>query len=117
MKNLIVWTPRVISLILISFISFFALDSFHPEASFLNNTLSILIELLPAIILLLALVLAWFYRLAGGITYIILGVAMTFFFHTYRNELTFLTLSSPVLVVGVLFVLSYYYEKAAAPRT
>jgi hypothetical protein len=115
MKNVILWTPRVIALIIITFITLFAFNGFVPVSSLFRNTLALTIGLLPAIILLLALILAWFFKLAGGITYIILGIAMSFFFRIYSDELTFLTLSSPVLAVGILFVLSHFYEKAA-PR-
>jgi hypothetical protein len=115
MNKFILWAPRVISIILVIFISLFAFDGFVPGITGYEKTLSLIIGLLPAIIMTLALILAWFFKLAGGITFISLGIAMTFFFHTYQSELSFLTLSSPVLVVGVLFILSYYYEKAT-PR-
>jgi hypothetical protein len=115
MNKIILWAPRVIALILILFISLFAFDGFVPGISGYEKTLAFVIGLLPAIILALALILAWFFKLAGGITFVTLGIAMTLFFHTYKSDLSFLTLSSPVLVVGILFILSYYYEKAA-PR-
>jgi len=115
MNKFIIWAPRAISIILIIFISLFAFDGFVPGTTGYEKTLSLAIGLLPAIILTLALILGWFFKLAGGIAYISLGIAMTFFFNTYQSDLSFLTLSSPVLVVGILFILSYFYEKAT-PR-
>jgi hypothetical protein len=114
MKKIITWTPRVFAVIIIIFVALLAFDGFVPLGNPFNRSLSFIISLLPAIILLLALVLAWFYKLAGGITYIILGGAMSFFVHANVDELSFLTLSSPVLAVGVLFLLSHFYEKASS---
>jgi len=116
MEKFILWAPRAISVILIIFISLFAFDGFVPGATRLNNSMSLLIGLLPAVILTLALILAWFFKLAGGITFVILGIAMILFFHTPHDEITFLTLSSPVLVVGLLFLLSHFYEKSSSAR-
>lgn len=116
MGKFILWAPRVISVILIFFISLFAFDGFVPGATRMNNSLSLLIGLLPAAILALSLVLAWFFKLAGGITFVILGIAMTLFFHTPHDEISFLRLSLPVLIVGLLFLLSHFYEKSAPVR-
>ncbi len=114
MKKIIMWTPRVLAIIIIIFVALMAFDGFVPSGTPVNFSFSFFISLLPAIVFLLALILAWFYKLAGGITYIILGAAMNFFVHVNINELSFLTLSSPVLVVGVLFLLSHFYDRASS---
>lgn len=116
MGKFVLWAPRVISLILITFMSVLAYDGFIPGATRLDNSLSILIGFLPAVILALALILSWFFKLAGGITFTVLGIAMAIFFHMYRTELSFLSFSSPVIVVGILFLLSYFYEKSSSVR-
>lgn len=116
MKNLITWAPRVIALMIIVFVLLFAFNGFVPRYLAGEEVVPLVIGILPAVVLFLALVLAWFFRLAGGITWIILGMAMIIFFHTYRDELSFLTLSSPVVAVGVLFVLSHFYEKAGTVK-
>ena len=114
MKKIIMWTPRVLAIIIIIFVALLAYDGFVPSGTPFSNSLSFTILFLPAIVFLLALIIAWFYKLAGGITFIVLGGAMNFFVHANINELSFLTLSSPVLVVGVLFILSHFYEKASS---
>ena len=116
MKNLITWAPRVIALMIIVFVLLFAFNGFVPRYLAGEEVVPLVIGILPAVVLFLALVLAWFFRLAGGITWIILGMAMIIFFHTYRDELSFHTLSSPVVAVGVLFVLSHFYEKAGTVK-
>ena len=116
MKNLITWAPRVIALIIIVFILLFAFNGFVPRYLTGEGVVPLVIGILPAVVLFLALVMAWFFRLAGGITWIILGIVMIIFFHTYRDELSFLTLSSPVVAVGVLFVLSHFYDKAGTAK-
>ena len=115
MGKFVLWAPRGISIILIIFISLFAFDGFIPGGGRLDNALSVLIGFLPAVILTLALILACFFKMAGGITFIVLGITMSLFSRTY-SELSFLSLYSPVLVVGILFLLSHFYEKSASAR-
>lgn len=116
MGKFVLWSPRVIAAILIIFTSLFAISGFVPGTSRMDNSLSLLIGLLPALIFLLALILAWFYKLAGGITFIALGVVMNILPRTLSRELSFLSLALPVLVVGILFLLSHFYEKSGSAR-
>ena len=106
----------MLAIIIIIFVALLAYDGFVPSGTPFNYSLSFTIALLPAIVFLLTLILAWFQKLAGGITFIVLGAAMNLFVHANINELSFLTLSSPVLVVGVLFLLSHFYDKASTRK-
>ncbi len=116
MGKLIIWLPRVITIILIGFATLFAFDSFIPSSAGIDNSTLIIISFLPPVLLLMALVLGWFYKLAGGIIFIAMGIAMTFLFDSMRRELSFLSLSFPVMIAGLLFLLSHFYEKSAQRR-
>ena len=116
MGKIVLWAPRIITVILTIFISILAFNRFVPGATRMENSMVFIIGLLPAVIMILVLALAWFYKLAGGITFVILGVVMTILYQWHRADLSFLSLASPVIVVGILFILSHFYERSASPR-
>jgi hypothetical protein len=96
-KKILHWTPRAISILFVLFISMFAFDT--PGIGFL-------IHLIPSIILLGLIILAWKYELIGGIAFIVLGIVFTIFFKTYKDIITILLISLPPIITGVLFILN-----------
>lgn len=54
------------------------------------------------------LLIAWFtnrYERAGGVLIMILGVWTIFFFKTYEEFLNFITISFPLIAIGVILVM------------
>ena len=102
MKTL-TWLPRILVMVYILFISMFALDSFADGLSWLS-LLGFLIHLIPSFVLVGILILSWKYKLAGGITFIVLSIIFTIFFNTYKDIIVFLLISLPLLVIGTLFI-------------
>ena len=89
MKNsakIFYWTPRIICIIAILFISLFALDAFSPELSFWQQISGFLMHLIPSFILLAILILAWKKEFIGGILFMIIGLGLSpiVFSHNYR---------------------------------
>ena len=123
MKNsakIFYWTPRIICIIAILFISLFALDAFSPELSFWQQIGGFLMHLIPSFILLAILVLAWKKEFIGGILFMIIGLGLSpiVFSHNYRmNHSIFmslgiiLTITIPFVIVGVLFIISHFKRK------
>jgi hypothetical protein len=89
--------PRVLAIIYILFIGIFSLG---------NEGVGIIIELLPAVLLIIILILTWKKPVSGGIIFLILGVLFTLFFHTTRTVLTFFLVSLPPILIGILLLLS-----------
>ncbi|KQC15025.1 MAG: hypothetical protein APR63_04480 [Desulfuromonas sp. SDB] len=100
------WIPRILAILYICFISLFALDAFSGEESFLEQIAGFIIHLIPSLVLILVLLIAWKKERMGGLLFILLSLAFTLFFNTYRNWVAFLFISVPVLAVGVLFTVS-----------
>jgi len=118
--NIIHWTPRIICILAILFVSMFALDSFDPKYTFWQQLQAFFMHLIPTYVLILFLVIAWKWELVGGL--IIMAVALGFtpsiFFHNYQmNHSVWMSLSVillinlPFIITGVLFVLSHYLKK------
>jgi hypothetical protein len=100
----LIWIPRVLAMIFIVFLSLFALDVFSGDAPFIKKLGGFFVQLIPSFILLLILLISWKKPLIGGSIFILLSIAFAFFFRTYRSVPTFLAITFPVALVGILFI-------------
>ena len=114
------WTPRIIGILAILFISMFALDSFGPNKTFWQQIADFLMHMIPSFVLIAFLLIAWKWELAGGIIFILIGLGFSpvIFMHNYRmNHSVWMSLNVlllitfPFILVGILFVLSHYKKK------
>ena len=114
------WVPRILCILAILFISMFALDSFSPERTFMQNFGALLIHLLPSFVLIALLIVAWKWELIGGIIFTVIGIAASPFIYNLnfqRNHSVGASISSvlivtlPFIVIGILFIVSHYLKK------
>ena len=106
----IYWIPRIIVMIFILFISIFSFDVFS-EYTFPMVLLALLMHLIPSIVLIVLLIVAWKWEKMGGILFILLAIIFTFWFNLYKDIISFLLIGLPVLVVGILFLISSKVNK------
>ncbi len=102
-NKLIYWIPRWIGILYILFLSLFTLDAFTAGAGFWNNILAFLIHMLPSIFVLIVLILAWRWPLAGGFLFFGLSVLFLLFFRHYRFLNIALIFEGPLLLTAILF--------------
>lgn len=114
------WTPRILCILAILFISLFALDSFGPGQPLGQQILAFLIHLIPSFVLLALLILAWYREYLGGWIFLLIGLGFSpiIFLHNFRmNHSEWMSLgivlmiTFPFVLVGILFILSHYYKK------
>jgi hypothetical protein len=115
------WTPRILCILAILFISLFALDSFSSERTFWQNTGAFLMHLIPSFVLLVILIVAWKWENIGGIILIIVGVFFcVLIFNLNYNQRHFTLWQSirnvsmlclPFVLAGILFILSHSAKK------
>ena len=114
------WTPRILCILAILFVSLFALDSFSSERTFWQNAAAFLMHLIPSFILLAVLIIAWKWEKVGGIILTIIGLAFSIFlfiFNYNKNHsvttslLIALMIATPFVLAGILFILSHYRKK------
>jgi hypothetical protein len=101
----LLWIPRVLAIVSIVFLTLFGLDEFSGDAPFLEELGGFIIHSIPSIILVLILLVSWKKPLIGGSLFILFSIVSTLFFRTYRFPSTFLLLTFPFLLAGLLFVL------------
>lgn len=115
------WTPRIICIAAIIFISLFALDAFNPALTFWQQVAAFLIHLTPSFVLLALLIIAWRWELAGGLIFAVAALAFCpfIYLHNYQmNHSVWLSLkivliiNLPFLVVGLLFIASHFKKRS-----
>jgi len=121
--QIIHWIPRVLCILAILFLSMFALDAFDPKLTIWQQIGDFMIHMIPSFILVLVLVVAWKWELAGGIIFMIIciGFSPFLFIHNYHMNhsvwwslLVILMLAFPFFLVGGLFILNHFIKKRAA---
>jgi hypothetical protein len=114
------WTPRILCILAILFVSMFALDSFDPKYTLAQQLQAFFIHLIPTYILIFFLFIAWKWELIGGVILIILSLGFTplIYFHNYQMNhsvwmslLVILMINFPFMLTGVLFITSSFLRK------
>ncbi len=117
------WTPRVICILAILFVSMFALDAFAPGLTIWQQLVAFLIHLVPSFVLLALLIIAWRWELAGGVLFIVIGLFLSppIFNRNYGMNHSvlmslgiILAITFPFVLAGVLFVLSHRLKRRNA---
>lgn len=110
------WMPRIICMIVILFISKFALNALESYLTIWQQILLVLVHLIPAVALVGLLIIAWKWELIGGILFTLagLGLAPVIYQHNYNMDqsmgmsLGFVMLFAlPLVIIGMLFILSF----------
>jgi hypothetical protein len=118
--KIIHWTPRILCILAILFVSMFALDSFDPKYTVLQQLEAFFMHLIPTYILILFLVVAWKWELVGGLILMAfaLGFSPSIYFHNFQMNHSFweslsviLMINFPFILIGALFILSHYLKK------
>ncbi len=114
------WLPRVICIIAILFISLFAADSFAPGQTILHQLGAFFMHLIPSFLLIALLIAAWKWEYVGGIIFVIIGLGLSPFIfmlnynrnHSFGTSLgIILMITFPFVIVGILFIISYFMKK------
>lgn len=111
----LVWSPRILAMAFIAFVSMFALDVFDEAQGPDETLIALFVHLIPSWILIAGLVLAWRRPWFGTIVYAVLGVAYVVF--TLQRDLPSVTMATrllwcatiagPALLVAALFWISW----------
>jgi hypothetical protein len=109
--TLLLWTPRIAGIAVSLFLALFALDAFDGKP-FFNALPAFLIHLMPAFLVLAVVALAWRFPLVGAAAF--MGLAVTYALMVRGRPDWTAVIGGPLLVVGILFLLSWRYGPANA---
>jgi hypothetical protein len=110
-KRLLFWTPRVLCILFAGFVSLFALDVFGEGYGFWETILALLIHLVPTYVVLILLAIAWRWEWVGAILFGALGVWYILMTRGRFPWTTYLMMSGPLFLIGVLFLLNWVYRR------
>ncbi len=114
------WTPRIICILAILFISLFSLDAFSPYLTLQQQIAAFLMHMIPSFVLIALLLIAWKWELIGGIIFTLIGLGFSpfIFMHNYNMTHNFwhcinvvLIINLPFVIVGILFIISHYKKR------
>jgi len=121
------WLPRIICTLAILFVSMFALDAFAPGLTVCQQIGAFMMHLIPSFVLIVVLVVAWKWEFVGGIILTAIGLGLSpfiFQLNHSRNHFSVgqsigvvMMITFPFVVVGILFIVSYYLKKKNLPQT
>lgn len=106
MNMLVTWAPRVIAILGIGFISLFSLDAFSSGVPLSEALPGFAIHMIPSLVLVAILVVAWRFELVGGIAFLLISIVP--FVRLSNPVWVNLILAGPFMVAGLLFIVSYF---------
>jgi hypothetical protein len=106
-QMLLLWGPRISGLFLAGFLALFALDAFN-QGSFVAALPAFGIHLVPSLLVLMVVAVAWKFEWIGAIAFIGLAVLYAMM---VRGRLDWIVaISGPLVLVGVLFLVSWRHH-------
>ena len=95
----------------------FAMDVFNEGRPLLEVLQALLIHLIPTGIILVSLIIAWKWELFGAVFYPALGVFYIIWVWGKFPIATYFIISGPVVIVGLLFFLSWNHARRQKQET
>ena len=123
-KRGLFWAPRVLSIAFIVFLSLFALDVFGAYRGFWRTLLALIMHLIPSIVLLVAVILAWRWEWIGAALYGAAGLLYVYWVATMSRPVPpgvrlawALTIAGPAFLIAGLFLANWlkHDELRSAP--
>ena len=102
----LLWIPRIVCILFIASISLFACDAFGHDTGFWKTLLAFLVHLLPTFLMIFILYLSWKRAWIGGIVFILAGIG-----YMLWKGVMYPIVFIPLFLVGVLFLLSWFFRK------
>jgi hypothetical protein len=118
MKKGLFWTPRILSIIFVLFLSLMSLDVFESAQGFWQTTGALFLHLLPALILLAVVIISWKREIVGGVAFLVAGLAYIVFLlfspFEWDKIMWAAQISGVSFLTGVLFFVGWRKKKRQA---
>jgi hypothetical protein len=106
------YTPRILAILFILFLSLFSLDIFGQGYTLLETITGLFMHNIPSLILTITLIIAWRYPLIGAIIYTAAGI---FYMIMISNKGQFiawsLIIAAPAILIGILFFFNWLQKR------
>ncbi|MBU4353339.1 hypothetical protein L6251_02295 [Candidatus Parcubacteria bacterium] len=109
-NRFIYWTPRILSIAFILFISMFALDVFDGNNGW-KVLLALFMHLIPSFVLIFITIIAWKRDLFGAIVYFAIALAYICLVGLHRHWSWYVSISGPAVLIGILYLASWFKNR------
>ncbi len=109
-KDIVYWAPRSFGVLYGVFISLFALDAFNEAVGFWDTLLALLTHLIPVAAIAIALYFSWKREWLGGLLFNLYGILYIVVAWGRFPTLTYLVVSGPLFLIGILFLIGWFYK-------
>ena len=106
-KRFLFWAPRVLTIVFILFLGLFALDVFQEGYGFWGTLVALFMHLIPNLVLLVILLIAWHREWVGAIAFAGLGLFYLVMTWGRFHWSAYLAISGPLFLAGVLFLMGW----------
>jgi len=110
-SRLLLWSPRVLGLLVCVFLSVFGLDAFGNGKTVIQTISEFTIHLAPVLILLAVVCMSWRWPWVGGVVFT--GLAAGYAYVSRAHPSWILVIAGPLLTVGMLFLWSWRQSRRA----
>jgi len=110
-NQFVYWSPRILSIIFVIFLSLMSLDVFESTSGFWETVLALFMHNIPALILLIILIISWKREIVGGIAFILAGLLYIGFIirAIMQNGFEPYYLAWAIQIAGVAFFVGIMY--------
>jgi hypothetical protein len=113
-RDVVIWAPRIIGLGLAGFLGIFALDSLSGPQGILGTAIAVIMGLLPALIVLGAVIVGWKHAAAACGLFVVLTAVYTLSALSHPDWIALI--SGPLALEAILFFVSWRFQSTAAQR-
>lgn len=106
-RGVLFWAPRILTILFALFLSVFAFHVFAETSGFLATLTAFVLQLMPAFLVVVLLVFAWRWELIEVIAFAGLAIAYVVVMWGRFPWVSYATISGPLLLISVLFLLSW----------
>jgi hypothetical protein len=114
-KRGLFWAPRALSIVFIAFLSLFALDVFSENLGFWKTALALTMHLIPSLVLIGILILAWRWEWIGAALYAAAGLLYVFWVASMSRPVPpgtrviwALIIAGPAFLIAGLFLANWW---------
>jgi ABC-type cobalamin transport system permease subunit len=119
-NRFIYWTPRILCILFLLFLSIFSWDVFDSCNNFLSCAGGLFMHNIPVFILLAVLIISWKYEIVGAVVFILAGLLYILMivigsldapnFEPYMISYSFI-IAGPAFLIGILFWMNWIKKK------
>jgi hypothetical protein len=110
MKQILFWSPRILTILFALFTSHFALDVFDAKPGSAETVTDLIMHLIPTIVITAALIISWKWEWVGGVVFLVFAVLYMIITWGRFPFLVYVLVSGPLALISNLFFLNWIYR-------